>query len=254
MSDTQRPRPDRPETNRSETNRSETIYQALREAIIERALEPNVKLSEDKIGQQFGVSRTIVRIALGRLTSDGLVTMEPNRGAYVAQPDWEEAGDLFEIRAALERVAISRLAQAKDMEAFGKLRAHVGEEALAAGHGDRRRSIRLATEFHLLLAEFAKSPLLSRYIGQVALRCGLLLSDHDPAHSADCAVNEHRAIIDALERGDTAGATALSDIHLEEVLNRAIEARPQVVRPDLGTILGPYVARTLDQEAAANAK
>ena len=227
--------------------RSEAIYRALREAIIEQALEPRTKLSEDRIGQQFGASRTLVRLALGRLAAEGLVTLEPNRGAYVALPEWDEAGDLFEVRTALERIAVQRIARSADTDAIRQLRRHVEEEAAAAQLDDRRKSIRLATEFHILLAELARSPLLSGYIAQLACRCGLLLAHHDPTHSADCAVSEHGAIIDALEQGDAERAIHLSDAHLGEVLNRALEGRPPLKGQDLDQILGPYVERILAQ-------
>jgi DNA-binding transcriptional MocR family regulator len=62
------------------TDRAKLIYRALRHAIIEQALEPGAKLPEDTIGERFGASRTIVRSALGRLASEGLVDLRRNRG------------------------------------------------------------------------------------------------------------------------------------------------------------------------------
>ncbi|MCB1718468.1 MAG: GntR family transcriptional regulator, partial [Candidatus Competibacteraceae bacterium] len=64
--------------------RSDTVYQSLRRAIIEQALQPAMRLPEDTIGEQFGVSRTIVRQALNRLQMEGLVETRPHHGAYVA--------------------------------------------------------------------------------------------------------------------------------------------------------------------------
>src|SRR5713101_8403441 len=95
---------------RKGVDRSHAIYLALRQAIIEQALEPGAKLPEDAIGERFGVSRTIVRHALGRLAAEGLVELRRNRGAAVATPSWDEARDIFDVRLGLERLIVSRLA------------------------------------------------------------------------------------------------------------------------------------------------
>jgi DNA-binding transcriptional MocR family regulator len=65
-------------------DRSAIIYRALRHAIIEQALSPGSKLSEDAIGEQFGARRTVVRYALGQLAAEGLVELKRNHGASVA--------------------------------------------------------------------------------------------------------------------------------------------------------------------------
>jgi DNA-binding GntR family transcriptional regulator len=72
-------------------DRGSAIYRALRHAIIAQALMPGAKLPEDTIGEQFGVSRTIVRNALAKLAAEGLVELRRNRGAAVAAPSWDEA-------------------------------------------------------------------------------------------------------------------------------------------------------------------
>src|SRR4051794_34898812 len=65
-------------------DRAGEIARAVRAAIAEQRLPPGTKLSEDELGATFGVSRTIVRAALRSLQAERLVTMWPNRGAFVA--------------------------------------------------------------------------------------------------------------------------------------------------------------------------
>src|SRR6187397_223109 len=96
-----KPKPDK--------DRGGLIYRALRHAIIEQALAPGAKLPEDTIGERFGASRTIVRSALGRLASEGLVELRRNHGAAVATPAWEEAHDTLDVRLGLERLVMARL-------------------------------------------------------------------------------------------------------------------------------------------------
>ena len=185
----------------SSSDRVATIYRALRHAIIEQALSPGAKLPEDAIGERFGASRTIVRHVLGQLAAEGLVELRRNRGAAVATPSWDEARDVFDVRLGLERLIVSRLAGRLTAEQVKRLEAHVDDEERARGTNEPL-SIRLATEFHIVLAEMTGSPVLTRYVSEVASRCGLILALYSRPHSADCAVSEHRAVIAALAAGD----------------------------------------------------
>jgi DNA-binding GntR family transcriptional regulator len=115
----------------------------------------------------------------------------------------------------------------------------VNEEEKAQGK-DEPLSIRLATEFHILLAEMTGSTVLVRYVGELSSRCGLILALYSRPHSSECAVNEHRALIAALAAGNTQRASALMDEHLEAVASRAlIVARPARSR-ELKDILSLY--------------
>ena len=81
-------------------------HEALKQAILERALQPGTKLPEDEIGAHFGMSRTLVRAVLAKLQSEGLVDARPKRTAIVAQPTLAEARDVFEVRRGLEAQAV----------------------------------------------------------------------------------------------------------------------------------------------------
>ena len=168
------------------------ICRALRRAIIEQALEPGAKLPEDSLGERFGVSRTIARHALGQLAAEGLVELRRNRIAVVATPSWQEARDAFDIRIELERLVVRQLAGKLTKSQVTELNAHVDAEDRARDGSDAV-SIRLATEFHILLANMTNSPILVRYVSEVAYRCCLTLSLYSRPHSSECAINEHRA-------------------------------------------------------------
>ncbi|GJD99794.1 GntR family transcriptional regulator [Methylobacterium isbiliense] len=219
-------------------DRGTAIYAALRRAIIEQALKPGAKLPEDAIGANFGVSRTIVRTALRQLAAEGLVEIRRNRGASVARPSWEEAGDIFAIRLALERLVVERLAGRLGPDQVARLKEHAAREDGARGVNEPQ-SVRLATEFHVLLAEMTGSEVLARYVGEVVWRCGLTLTLYSRPHSSECGVNEHREIIAALEAGDAARAVAVMDAHLSGVVARALIA-PSPKTTDLSDILRRY--------------
>jgi DNA-binding GntR family transcriptional regulator len=223
----------------SETDRIGAICEALRQAIIEQALKPGMKLPEDTLGERFGVSRTIARQALAQLVAEGLVEHKRNRGAEVATPSWEEARDLFDLRLGLERVVVRRLAGNLKPEQVKFLKRHVAKEQ-AASNTREVISVRLATEFHTILAEMTGSPVIRRYVQEICRRCGLTLTLYARPHSSDCAINEHISIIDALVKGDADTAIQLMEHHLESVANRALISPVEVQSPNLMDMLSPY--------------
>jgi DNA-binding GntR family transcriptional regulator len=231
-------------------DRTAKIYRALRHAIIEQALEPGAKLPEDAIGERFGVSRTIVRHALGQLAAEGLVELRHNRGAAVATPSWNEARDVFDIRRGVERLVIDRLSGRLSPDDLARLNTHVGEEERARGNNEML-SIRLASEFHMLLAEMTGSDVLMRYVGELSSRCGLILATYSRPHSSECAVSEHRAIIAALAAGETKRASSLMEEHLEAVAGRALIANHRIRERDIKDILAPYAKEPVSKKQRA---
>src|ERR1700710_1658654 len=89
----------------------EQVIAALRQAILDFQLKPGQRLVERELIEQLGVSRTTVREALRELTSEGLVTVVPQRGAIVSAPSLEEAIDLYEVRAALESLVVQHFVE-----------------------------------------------------------------------------------------------------------------------------------------------
>lgn len=222
-----------------EASRSDVIYGALRRAIIEQALRPGMKLPEDTIGEQFGVSRTSVRNALVRLNAEGLVEIRQNKGAAVAEPPLEEALDIFSLRRCLEREVVNRLSRSIKDADVARLEAHVEEERKAM-RTTGPLSMRLAGEFHILLAELTGSKPLTRYVSEIVSRCSLILALYSRPHSSKCAVDEHSEIIAALRNGDPERAVHVMEHHLE-----AVEDRAQIhginEDPDIRAILNEYV-------------
>lgn len=225
------------------------ICRALRRAIIEQALEPGAKLPEDALGERFGVSRTIARHALGQLAAEGLVELRRNRIAVVATPSWQEARDAFDVRIELERLVVRQLCGRLTKAQIAELYAHVDEEE-AAREGPDAISIRLATEFHILLARMTNSPILVRYVSEVAYRCCLTLSLFSRPHSSDCAITEHRELVAALAAGNPEAAASLMHHHLDEVANRALVGPSKPRGRELMDILAPYAADEAEPSAA----
>lgn len=223
------------------SDRKRLIYEALRRAILEKALKPGTRLPEDAIGERFSASRTIVRAALASLASEGLVELRRNIGAAVTELSWEESRDIWDVRVGLERMVVARLARGVSDEHVKMLKAHVDSEE-SARRSKEPAFIRLATEFHVLLAEMTGSPTLARYVNEVSSRCSLILAPHIPPNAADCGVDEHRTIISALASKDVTRAVKLMNSHLDAVAGRLLIDAPKREGADLQDILKVYAS------------
>src|SRR6476646_8790940 len=82
------------------------VYDHLRAEILAGRLEPGTELAEVALAEQLGVSRGPLREAIGRLATEGLVTVRPRRGAVVSPLSKEEFLELYQVREALERMAV----------------------------------------------------------------------------------------------------------------------------------------------------
>ncbi|MBZ9935916.1 GntR family transcriptional regulator [Mesorhizobium sp. BR1-1-16] len=223
--------------------RAAIVYRELLAAILDHRLTPGTRLPEDEIGAVYGASRTIVRSALEALSHEGVVHIEPNRGAMVAQPTVAEARSVFEARQLIEpRVASAAAARATPAQ-IKALAAEVEAEHRALHDGDHRRAIVLSGSFHILIGEIAGQPVFAGFVRELVARSSLIISLYWRRKEATCATPAHGALIAALAAGDAAGAAALMEAHIADLL----EGLDLVERPAMPASL----AKLLVAEPAA---
>jgi len=196
---------------------TQRIAESITQAIVERRLMPGTKLAEQQIADIFKVSRTLVRQALNQLSRDRLVTLEPARGAFVAQPSVDEARQVFEVRKMLEAAMVTQLAQTISKPQIAQLRAHLLAEREAVGRTDVPGRTRLLADFHVILARLQGNEVLAQILADLLSRSSLIALMYQSAHSAAESQAEHEAIVDALERRDVSAALKLLDTHLGNV-------------------------------------
>lgn len=196
----------------------DAIYDRLLEAIFEHRLPPGTKLGEDRLAAIYGVSRARIRRVLPLLAHEGVVTLEPNRGAFVARPSVAEARDVFEARRVLEPGIVERFVQQRDRKMLvSRLRHCVAAERRARAAGDTRSIVRLSGEFHMLLAEMAGNLLMARIMRELASLTCLIIALYDKPSVPSCLGEEHAEIVEALADGDGGRGTKLMVHHLEHV-------------------------------------
>ncbi len=138
-----------PRSKRTKT--STIIYQKLKEEIRSGALPSDTPLGEMELAERFGVSRTPVREALHILSSERLIRIVPNVGAYVGTFTWEDAREIFVIRQVLEAFAAGLTAQNISEKSLERIEALLGQMQAAINESDTEAYAAIDEEFHTIL-------------------------------------------------------------------------------------------------------
>jgi DNA-binding GntR family transcriptional regulator len=201
------------------------IVEAVTRAIVEHRLLPGAKLVEQKLGDRFGVSRTIVRQALFRLSQLKLVRLEPARGAFVAEPSIEEARQVFAVRRMVEGQMVRELIQRLKPAHLRQLKAHLKQEHDAVTRIDVATRTKLLFDFHVRMAEVLDNQVLVELMQELVSRCSLITLMYQSADDAETSNAEHGDILKAIEARDADAAAALLDEHLASVARQLTERR-----------------------------
>ncbi|MGH2856623.1 MAG: GntR family transcriptional regulator [Solirubrobacteraceae bacterium] len=213
---------------RPETGSSDRPEDLLRAAIVSRRLSPNERLVEADLTRWLGVGRSAVRTALARLEHEGLVELEPHRGARVRLVRLSEAIEIVEARAALEALVARRAAAAATPEDIDGLRAILDEMRRLLDAGDLLAVSDRNAGLHQRLQEIAGHSTANRLIA--ALRSQLVRFEYrtilQPGRS-ERSLAEHTAIVDAVAAGDPDGAEAALRRHLANVADALRRQEPE---------------------------
>ncbi|MBE7416454.1 MAG: GntR family transcriptional regulator [Ideonella sp.] len=193
------------------------IARRIVDAILAGSLAPGQRLGEQSLADLFGVSRTLVREALARLSARGMVEVNARRGWFVVQPSREQAEEAFRARVAIETGLLHAFDAPPPRAAIKRLKQHVSAERAAVRAGEPGPRSWLLGDFHVCLADCLGSPVLADILRDLTARTTLIAtlfqSNHDAAQS--CA--EHAEIVAALEAGALPEARRLVRAHIESV-------------------------------------
>ena len=194
------------------------IVQALSRAIIDHELQAGEKLKEQRIADQFGVSRTLVRQALYQLSQKHLIRIEQARGAFVATPSIKEAREVFGVRMALESAMVESLVANINAQKIKALRTHIKAEAASLQSTDASNRIELLGDFHVLMAELLDNDVLAQLLQDLISRCALITLLYQSKNAASHSHDEHVEILQAIVNKDASKAKKLMHSHLQSVL------------------------------------
>jgi len=209
------------ETSAAPTSATEIAYSALRSLILEGKYPLGAKLGETYLAELLGVSRTPVREALSRLSSEGLVEVLPHRGARIATWSPHDLENIYEMRALVESHAARRAAQTVQPADLDKLSTLCeAEEAELLCAEPRLNVIRdLNREFHSTLVRAVPNERLQEIvISLVEFPSTLLSPNASPGVLMQSRLQrnlaDHLDLVDALRAGDSAWAEAVMRSHM----------------------------------------
>jgi DNA-binding GntR family transcriptional regulator len=202
----------------------QTIYESLKQSIVDLMLEPGAPLDEVRLAERFDMSRTPVREALVRLAAEGLVTQLPNRNTIVAPIDFGSLPVYFEALTLMYRVTTRLAAGSRSSRHLEAMRRYQTAYARAVSEDDVPGMIGHNRDFHVAIAEAGGNPyftaLFTRLLdeGRRILRLYYYKSFDD--HLPRKYVDEHDAIIAAIEAQDAALCERLASDHANQIVKQ----------------------------------
>ena len=202
------------EKNKGSRNQEQVIYDRLFDLILEQKLHPGVRLVEVPLADIFGVSRTVIRRALLRLSLEGVVDIKPNIGASVITTAPEDVPQFFEARRIVENALIRKVVGKLTDYQIETLKSMVREENRYFEQGNRAKGLRKSTEFHFFIAEAAKNQPLAEMAKQLIARTSLIVAQYNLSGSGGCACVDHSALVKVIVEGTPEEAEGLMNEHL----------------------------------------
>ncbi|WP_300575388.1 GntR family transcriptional regulator [Phenylobacterium sp.] len=207
---------------------AETVYARLRAEIITCQLPPGLDLSEQDLADRFGVSKTPIREALGRLNQEGFVETFPRRGYRIRSVTLRDIGDLFELRSVLEQAAAGLAAQTMSgadldrLDALANASYTVGETRSMADFIEANRT------FHGAIAQASRNPRLAALVMTHLEESERLFYLGAQTRDVNIETNhDHSEIVAVLRSGDAEAAARIMAEHIQNTrhgLNASILA------------------------------
>ena len=202
------------------------IAELLRDAIISGEYKPRERLIEAELSQRYNVSRTPVREAIRNLAAAGLVTVEPYKGAVVADIDVDEIREIYTVRVALEGLATRLAATRVPEEALQQLAALEGELERYAREGNAHAFGNVNETFHHKLYSYCGNRVLIEMIDDLLERSALFRrsSWNSSARNTQRVIQGHRAMLEAVAARDAEAAQAAAEAHIRLFLSQSLNA------------------------------
>ena len=196
----------------------EMVYEELKMQILKGTIVPGTRLMEVDLAEDMGVSRTPIREAIRKLEKEGLVTIEPRRGAYASQISTKDKVEILEVRQNMEGLAAAFAATRISPEQLTELKQTSENYNKAVANGNMEDMIKYDTRFHRIIVESCNNKVLVTMIEQLqelVLRFRYIY--YDNFRRAENMPSEHKVILEAIEKGDIETARQAADIHIDRL-------------------------------------
>ena len=194
-----------------------TVADQLRELITEGEIAPGARLNERVLGERLGVSRTPLREAFRLLAAEGLIELQPNRGAQVVRLSDDDIRESFEVMSGLEAMSGELACRHVTAEEIAEIKALTFEMLACHARRDLPGYYRLNRVIHDRINRAAHNRLLTQVYATLNLRIqNLRFRSNFDRDKWDRAALEHRDMVDALEARDGPRLAAIMRAHLKQ--------------------------------------
>ena len=194
---------------------AQQVYDDLHGRIVRGELRPGEALSETRMAETFGLSRTPVREVVWRLGQDGFLRVVPQVGTFVAPINIPAVYDSQFIRETLECRTVADAAQRRTPAAVAGLRDTLGQQGAAMARRDFAAFFALDEAMHRGLVELAGRPFVWQVItGAKAQLDRVRFLSLEDADWPGMIMDQHRGLVDCVEAGDGDGAVRIMTAHL----------------------------------------
>lgn len=210
---------------------NQQVYNHLHSLIVTRQLAPGTRLDEQALAAEMGVSRTPVREAVGRLVEKGLVEYRPYQGSFVRTLSPQEVSDIYQVRRALEELAIRLTIDKLTPEKLDALREVLDEIGQAMQRGDMAAVSEADGRFHSLIARFSENATLIDQLDALGQQVQLIrvMANENPEVVKRTGLQRPQ-ILAALEARDADLAARLLGEHIEFVRQAAVAEKEAEAR------------------------
>ena len=213
-------------------NLTEQAYQSVKRQLLNGSFPEGSKLTEEYLSSALGISKSPVREALMRLESEGLISIESRRGAYVRKFSAQEVHDLYEVRALLEVHAVQNARITREL--LEQMAASIERTRTNLEAGDKLRHIEEDIHFHGLIAASTGNAEFGRILDNVQQK-SLLCRMATFYLSATTAPASHQKIYAAMRDGDIGLAQREMHHHIlfvRDTLLRSMEPDAELARDE----------------------
>lgn len=205
----------------SEMSLTEQAYMAIKDAIINNGLQPHEILTEEGLAAQLGISRTPIRSALEKLSYERLMVMKKGRNVVVAQVTKEDVAKVFAIRQVLDPMIAKTVAQKICGSKLKALEKILRTQQEAMEERDFDQYLKKDYEFHVTLAKYTDNEILHDIIENISSQVmRFMILSTSLQRSSSNALEEHKAIFNALQKGDFVLAEKEAKSHVQNVMAR----------------------------------
>lgn len=185
----------------------EEVFYTIREAILKGNLKPGTRLKEIALANEMGVSRTPVRDAIRKLELEGLVVIEPNRGACVSEIARQELNDVLELRRGLEELAIQKACERITTEELENLEAAAEEFSSLVSGRDLKDLAEADVHFHDVIYRASHNRRLVQILNNLREQMYRFRMEYLKDESSRKLLDqEHHEILEAVRKGDAEAA------------------------------------------------